>query len=295
MHSALKLSVAALSAALFLVACGGEEDERSLIPDSELAAVQQDLVPPEVAPAPSSAGRSLYVRLAWGLLAGDKAARETVDWSGQLSVSEGTVQLTYLTYFDRADKPLAQTAPDHISWTSRTRPHFDGLVARLELPSDDATVTVDMPGFHRTFRASELTGGDEALFPVDAAGHVVSVSSIPASGCAGGFALGYVKPARLGWTAFAGRITDRNGKFVGTVRFREAEDGTLRGRLVDGDGNELGTVAGTVVRTQDGGSFSAELTGADGRGLGSLTGLFENPSYSARGAFQGSYERACDG
>lgn len=293
MSFALKPSLAALCAALLLTACGGEEDERALIPESDLAALQQELVPPEVAPGPSSAGRSLYLRLAWGYLAGKRGASEVVDWSGQLSVTEGRVQLTHLTYFEGHDRPEAQVADDHVAWISRTRPHFDGIVVRLELPSDDATVTVDMPRFHRTFRASELTGGDDAVFPVDDAGHVVSVSSIPASNCPGGFALGYLRPSRFGWTAFAGRITDRTGKVTGTLRFRVLEDGTLQGRLVDLEGNELGSVRGTVVRTPDGGSFSAELTSVEGRGLGSLTGLFENPSYSARGAFQGSYEQAC--
>jgi hypothetical protein len=295
-HSLLKGLAPAILGSLLLMACGqAEEDERSLIPDSDIAALQDEAVPPEVAPAAATSGRSFYLRLAWGLLAGDRQARDWVDWSGSLSVSEGTVQLSHLTYFERSDRPDAQPEPDRIGWTSRTKPHFDGLVARVELPSDDATVTVDTPLFHHTFRANELTGGDDAIFPVDAEGHAVSVSSIPASSCAGGFTLGYLRPAtRAGWVAFGGRVTDRSGRFTGTVRFRELEDGTVQGRVTDADGRETAKVRGTVVRTSDGGSISAELIDASGRTLGSLTGLFENPSYGLRGAFQGSFEQTCE-
>ncbi|MBS2031555.1 MAG: hypothetical protein JST54_26890 [Deltaproteobacteria bacterium] len=282
-------------AAVALAACGpAEDDERALIPDSDVAALQQETVPPETPAAASTSGRSFYLRLAWGLLAGDKSAPNWVDWTGSLSASEGTVQLTHLTYFDREDRPDAQTEADRISWVSKTKPHFDGIVARVELPSDDATVTFETPAFSRTFRASELAGGDDAVFPVDSAGHVVSVSSIPASSCTGGFVLGYLRPAtRASWVAFAGRTTDRTGKFTGTVRFRELEDGTLQGKTMDLDGKITGSVRGTVVRSADGGSFSAELLDAQGRNQGSLTGLFENASYSQRGAFQGSFEQPC--
>ena len=287
-------AIAAL-AALALAACGAQEDdERALIPDSELAALQQETVPPETAPAAATSGRSFYLRLAWGLLAGDKSAPSWIDWTGSLSASEGTVQLTHLTYFDREDRPDAQTEASRISWVSKTKPHFDGIVARVELPSDDATVTFDTPAFSRTFRASELAGGDDAVFPVDTAGHVVSVSSLPASSCAGGFALGYLRQAtRASWVAFAGRTTDRTGKFTGTVRFRELEDGTIQGHTMDLDGKVTGSVRGTVVRSEDGGSFSAELLDGQGRNQGSITGLFENATYSNRGAFQGSFELPC--
>jgi hypothetical protein len=272
------------------------EDEASLVTDAEINSLQQDLVPPEQAPTQASSGKTFYVRLAWGFLAGKPAAQNWIDWTGSLSVDQGTVQLTHLTYFEKTDKPAAQTESDRISWTSRTKPHFDGLIARVEVPSDDATLTFDTPPFHHAFRATELTGGDDAVFPVDSAGHAVSVSSVPASACKGGFVLGYLRPARAGWMAFGGRSTDRTGQFNGRLRFRSLDDGTIKGRMLDDDGRETATVRGTLVREgEGGGSFSAELVDpGTGRTLGSITGIYTSPSYSARGSFQGTFEQVCE-
>jgi hypothetical protein len=297
-HSVFRAIFSAVLVGVLLVGCGqqAEDDERALVSDADIAALQQESVPPETAPDAASSGRSFYLRLAWGRLAGEgrTPATAAVDWSGSVSVSEGTVALSRLNYFDSDSRPEAQGEGGRIAWVSHLQPRFAGLVARVELPSDDATVTVDTPLFRHTFRASELTGGDDAVFPVDAEGHAVSVSTIPASKCPGGFTLGYAQPAKDGTVVFGGRTTDRTGKFTGVFRFRELGDGTLSGAALDLDGRELARVRGTIVRNSDGGSFSAELIGANGHPLGSLTGLFDDPSYASRGAFQGSFEQACE-
>lgn len=296
MGSLFRVILPAVLGAVLLSACGqlADEDDRALISDADIVALQQESVPPEVAPDAASSGRSFYLRLTWGRLAAEGQPEATVDWSGSVTVSEGTVQLTRLNYFAGADRPDARGEGGRVEWTSRLRPQFAGLVARVELPSDDATVTVDMPLFRHTFRASELTGGDDAVYPVDADGHVVSVSTIPASKCPGGFALGYVKTARDGSQAFAGRLTDRTGRFIGTLRFHELADRTLRGTAVDLEGREMARVRGTWVGGASGGSFSAELIDASGHPLGSLTGLSDDPSYASRGDFQGTFEQACE-
>jgi hypothetical protein len=286
--------VAALTSAL--AACGQpEEDERRLVSDRELAPLQQVLVPPEALPTQAAAGRTFYVRVAWGLLAGDRLARESVDWSGSLSVDEGRVQLTHLTASDELGGPEAASEESRIRWGSRTRSGFAGLVARVEVPSDDATVTLETPMFQRSFRASELTGGDEALFPLDAAGHAISISSLPASSCPGGFVLGYLRQAKLGWLAFGGRVTDRTGHLSGTLRFKALEDNSLKGQLLDDDGREIAQVRGALVREGgSGGSFSAELIDpSTGRAVGTFTGLYGSASAGSRGAFQGTFERIC--
>jgi hypothetical protein len=270
-----------------------DEDERSLVTDQEIAEMHQALVPPEVPPTQASTGKSFYVRLTWGLLAGNALAKDWVDWSGSLSTDEGSVQLSHLIYFENEDHPDGSTSPSSIEWTSHTRPHFDGLVARVEVPDDANTLTLSMPHFERSFRASELTGGDDAVFNVDGEGHAVSLSALPASDCPGGFVIGYMRPAKLGWLAFGGRTTDRTGRFNGTLRFRGLDDGTLKGQMVDESGNVVAQVHGTVVQENNGGSFSAELVDAEGHALGSFTGLYTSPSYSNRGSFQGIFEQTC--
>ncbi len=282
--------------ALAAVACGAPvASQPGLISDREIGELQQELVPPAQTPTQAASGKTFYVRLAWGFLAGNEQPAPNVDWSGSLSVDQGTVQLSQLTYFEGGDRPVAQNEPSKISWVSQTNRHFDGLVARVEVPSDDATLTFDTSRFHHEFRASELTGGDDAVFPVDALGQAVSVSSVPASSCQGGFVLGYLRPGQDGLVAFGGRITDRTGAFAGRARFEAVDDGTIAGNLVGEDGRSLAVLRGTLVsRDMGGGSFSAEMVDPrSGRALGSLTGIYASPQAASRGEFEGTFEQVC--
>jgi hypothetical protein len=282
-----------------LLACGQpEESESALVSDTELLALRDQAVPPEVGPAQAPSGRSFYVRLTWGRLEGRQGkavgASSVVLGQGTLTVDQGTVQLSRTLTSDSRAASATQDAPDRIAWTGEAAQGFDGVVARVEVPSDDATLTIETPRFRRAFRASELEGGDDAVFAVGS-GVSMSVASVPASVCPGGFVLGSWKASRWGWLAFGGRTTDRTGRLQGLLRFRVGEDGALKGRLLDESGREQATVRGTLVREGDvGGSFSAEIIDGSGRALGSLTGLFSPATGASLGSFQATYEQVCE-
>ncbi len=298
MHVNARWLAVMVASALTVVACAppSEGSESSSITDRELSELQQEAVPPALPPSQAASGKTFYVRVAWGLLAGDPQARSATDWAGSLSLDQGTLHLSQLNFVEGGDHPSAQVEPNRVSWSSQTQHAADGLVARVEVPSDDATLTLDTPSFHREIRASELTGGDDAVFPVDASGLAVSISSIAASSCKGGFVLGYLRPGSDGSLSFGGRTTDRTGAFAGRIRFQSADDGTVSGTLVAEDGRVEALVRGTVVRELDGGgSISAELVDPrTSRTLGSLTGVYAPPTYASRGAFQGSFEQSCN-
>lgn len=259
---------------------------RAAIPESQLAELRAVPVLPEHPSAPARAGRSFYLRLAWGALDGEGRGGRLVDGAGELSVSEGTLAVVGLLSF-RAAAPVVEAQGSSVRWRAQAGAGFTGLVLRVEVPRDDALIALTVPGLRRTFRASELTGGDEASFSLDGEGHALSVSALPASLCPGGFAWGFFRSLD-GSVHFGGRLTDRSGKRAGSIRFRAAEDGTLQGQLTDASGAVIASVRGTLVRADDGGSFSAELLDLRGRDLGALTGLFD-----ARGAFQASAEEVC--
>jgi hypothetical protein len=280
--------VGALLAVLVVGAlgCGQLDPSQRTVSDSQLAELRVQRVLPQPEVTPARAGRSFYLRLTWGDLGGADARVSALDASGEIAVSQGTVQPVGVLAF-RAAPPLLQVMPDRVLLRTQVAAGFAGLVVRVEVPRDDALITVTLPGLRRSFRASELTGGDEATFPLDLGGHTASVSSLPASLCPGGFTLGWVRPSPRG-LAFGGRVLDRTGKLTGTIRFNALEHGTLQGAITDAAGHVSASVRGTLVRADDGGSFSAELLDARGRDLGALTGLFD-----ARGAFQGSAEQIC--
>jgi hypothetical protein len=276
-----RLSLAALLLA-GLAACGvGAESEESLVTDAEIGGLQHQALTEVVAPPPAAAPSS-HVRLAWGYLAGKVGAPHWIDWSGDLQVEGGTATLEHLIYFEHSDHFDPGTDPSEVQWTSRTRPHFDGLVIRVDPGTGSGVVHVTTPEFTTDLDAAQLAQGVEQHFTVDAAGHEVSISSIPAAGC-GGFALGYERPSHHGWLAFGGRLTDATGAFTHLLRFR-ADGPTLTARVLDEQRQVVATGQGQL----DGEHFSLTLTRTDGSAFGTVQGLWRGPSYSARGAFQGT-------
>lgn len=269
-----------IAAALFAAsACGMPQTEEQLLPDSDLAGVQttQSAITSTV-----PAANAFHLRLAWGYLAGELRARTWVSWTGQASVTSGTAALEHLIFFERHDSPLPNPAPNTVAWSSRTLPHFDGLVLKVTPGAATDEVTVTTPLFQHTFAVAELAAGSEQHFVVDAAGHEVSVSSIPDAACEG-FALGYMKPSDEGWLGFAGLVVDSHGDRLGIVRFK-VENGQVRARLIGANRQVTATGQGTLDEAAH--TFSLSLVKPDGTVAANLTGLYTPPAYSPRGSFQ---------
>ena len=299
---------ALFSAALFAVtACGlpETEEEDTLITDSELSLIQTaeqastssptatttdpttastdtaTTTPPAVAP--------FHLRLAWGYLSGNRRTPEWQSWTGGAGVTSGTMRIEHLIFFDRRDFPVPTSAPNTIAWRSRTLPHFDGVVAKVEPGSATDQVTVRMPLFNQRLDVAALAAGSEQHFVLDNEGHELSISSVPANGCSG-FSFGYMKQAPAGWLGFAGVITNGRGQRIGIVRFR-SDNGAIRARAYVGR-NLVAEGTGTLDATAK--TFSISFTKLDGSAGGTVSGLYVDPAYSPRGSFQANGTGHCN-
>ena len=287
MRSSLLLTLSALA----LAGCGGvnwTEDEK-LIPDSEIDTQQSLIVSSEATAPAAGAPQGAYVKVAWGYLAGRLVgAPGWIDWTGSLSVDSGAAALQSLVYFDRGDSPMPSAAANEIDWHSRTWPHYDGVIARVQPGAALDAVHFKTPPFAQDLSAADLAQGQNLHYVVDADGHEVSINSIPAGAC-GGFAYGYERIARKGWLGFGGLITEPAGKVIGRLRFR-VEGGTLFARVVGIDKTVLAEGEGTLTASAEGGSYEISLHKPDGTDFGKVQGVFQAPSYAVRGAFQATWK-----
>lgn len=263
-------------AAVALVACGPQNEE-DLVTDQEIGEVQSaQSALTEAVVRPPSAPSALHVRLTWGLLAGNRRAPNWIDWTGGVKVDSGTAQLEHLIFFERRDFPQASADPTQVRWTSHTRPHFDGVVVKVQPGAATDVLHLKTPLFSKDFDVVALAAGTEQRFDVDAEGHQISVSAIPDVGC-GGFAFGYERASPQGWLAFGGLLTDESGNTQGIVRFR-ADGDVVHARLLGKGGAVLAEGAGKL----SGEKFEFQL----GQ-LGAVKGFFQGPSsFSVRGSFQ---------
>ncbi len=268
------------TAAVALCACGPMTEE-DLVTDQEIGSIQTSSAALTVAqPTTAPTLAPVHVKLAWGYLAGDFRAREWIDWTGGLQISQGTATLDHLVFFERHDFPQPSEDPSQVRWTSRTLPHFDGVVVRLDPGAADAVLHVKTASFSHDFDVAQLAQGSEQEFAVDAEGHQLVISSVGDSAC-GGFAFGYERPSREGWLAFGGLLTNAKGEPQGRLRFR-ADGEAIQARVVDDAHQVIATGEGTL----NGSDFSIALKKADGSALATVKGVFDAPSYSPRGHFQ---------
>jgi hypothetical protein len=270
-------SILAVSAvAVSFVACG-PQNEDELISDQEIAQMQTaQSALTQAQPAVTPGG--FHLRVAWGYLAGNRAARSWVDWTGGVKVDSGAATLDHLIFFERRDFPMPSSDPSQVLWKSRTLPHFDGVVVHVVPGAATDQLHLTTPLFSKDFEVAALAAGTEQRFDVDADGHQVSVSALPDVGC-GGFAFGFERPANQGWLGFGGILSDESGNAQGVLRFRADRDAVFA-RLLGKDKEVLAQGKGTL----NGDKFEFTL-GA----MGTVKGFFQGPSQgSPRGSFQGS-------
>lgn len=277
---------------LAISACGSQAEEE-LITDAELDAIVSSreglaAAQPEVEAPPGAA----YVRLAWGYLAGRRNAPEWVNWSGEARVEGGGVKLENLTYFDWHDRPVPVQAADRVGWSSRTLPHFDGLVLEVTPAAPGQKLRVVTPRYQREHDVEALAAGINERSTVDGDEHEFSISSIPAGPC-GGFSYGYERASLEGWLGFAGLFTNARGEIVGRLRFK-ADEERIAARLykksgdrpydLSVDGEPFATGRGRLDSGTN--TFEFTLHAGDGATVATVSGHFAPPSYSRRGSYQ---------
>ncbi len=204
--------------------------------------------------------RSYHVMLLWGHMrpAGDASAppkATRIDWTGSVSVDSGAVGVLRTLAFDRNDGVEAQTSARVVSFVSHTLPAVDGLLVRVVVPAGAART------LH--FETQALTS-DISLAPRELdKGGLLPLAHVPAGGlawigyqddpgCAQGFTFGH-------WTSL--------GPDLGTIRWR----------VMDGDGETIGHARGIWGQPS---AFFGKYIGLDGH----YGGLFEGDYASDRSA-----------
>lgn len=234
----------------------------------------------------------MHVRLAWGYLSwmgeGGRGAKgqpglsvpkvmpEGFDWTGNATVTDGKATLDMSTFLEKGDSAEAGEA-NEVKWNSHTFPHFDGVIATLEPATTAASLVIKTPSFEKTVALSELTGGKELRFDVEATGRQFSISSLPEEDAAcSGFVVGFSRVDGT-TTHFKGLRLSKLGDRLGKLRF-DVTDGAITAEVVD--------ASGAVIDSGEGTLDAASHTFAIKLGTGSVSGLYVDPSYSSRGSFQ---------
>jgi hypothetical protein len=268
-------------AGLFLAVGCGFQAEDELISDRELDAVQYEASQSALTSTSPAAPGALHLRLAWGYLAGNREAPVALNWTGGLTLDSGRLALEHVTFFDRRDRPVPTEAGNQLSWSSRTLPHFDGVVVRVDPDVNARSITFATSAFTKELSLQALRAGQLEVIDVDRVGHELSIAAVPESSCSG-FVLGYERPSEEGWLGFAGVLMDRTGKPQGFLRFR-ADEGVVTARVFGMDRQLVATGEGRL----EGDRFTIAVTLPDGIAR-QVSGQYRAPSYSARGSFQGT-------
>ena len=319
---------------LSLAACNGTSDT-----SSDPSTIETDLATsyggvtatpdPEIATAPEAAAvfadptlaegdamgderanladaRRVRILVAWGFFRVHPDATEVVDWSGSLTVTNAALRLVRPVRFETATDHviLPRTDIHTISFESKTRPHFDGLLVDVVLAPDlnpagepvvltfDSAVTNASLTIEEGMRRTVVT-------TVDDAGHKLAYHVIRPDHdrCAEGFLLGrwevLARPAGHEVGTFFGRFIGSAGEIRGVVRglFGQRRNGAqlFFGKIVNRSGDFLGLVAG---RYGDG-NFGGRLIGA-GRGVeGAVHGVYGDRDGDGDGFFAGRWSKFC--
>lgn len=126
--------------------------------------------------APSGPAIVVQAEIRWGYFRPKPWPDSWTDWSGGISVSDGTLALEDLIYWDKHDLMHAQEDPSLLTWDSWTRPHNDGFLVTIEAGSLDALVTIETQVDTLVFTAGSLATLNMVVF-VDDQGNELRVSS----------------------------------------------------------------------------------------------------------------------
>jgi hypothetical protein len=203
----------------------GDEDVLTVSELDDQFADQRDLT----ADVAAQSGASKYhVLVLWGNLPRARDQQDTdveptpLDWSGSISVADGgALGLKRTLAFDDKDSVAERAAPNSIAFISHTQPAVDGMLLEVGIPSGGAktlhfateTLTADID-------LSQLSDKGGGVVPLDDKRHglaFIGFEAVP--GVKRGFILGR-------WVKIQGGL------------------GKLRGRVIGGDGEEVGHVKG---------------------------------------------------
>ncbi len=217
-----------------------------------------------------SAAKAYFLRLKWGLLEFDSTATASVNWSGSIVITRGTLAALKKIAFERGDYiERPRNNRKEIAFSSVTKQHYDGLLLMIvdkDTVASAGTLTITLGSYSRTLAYTELDSLD-LIETLDAAGHQVSIvsRSREARPFAGGFLEGrWVRTNRLG--------------------------GEFHGRWISGEGGNAGTLHGIWGERRNGERvFFGKYIGNSGEFGGLLAGHWDYARGNQAGWFEGSW------
>jgi len=239
-----------------------------------VAAAESETTQAIEGPAAPSNVSSTAVWAGWGHFIGTRDEDQVLDWTGTLSTSTGELTLVRTVKFDRRDQVLTPPDTRTIAFVSRTRPHFDGLIARLDA-TGGADVTLSTP--NGSFAATPSTEPAIQRFDVEGTAAKVALLTVPvpeAGSCPHAVITGRWRDTTNARGNIDGRLVGRwftpTGELVGHWRafMGTRSDGSqvVFGKVIDADGNALALLEGTF----DASALSLSVLGDNGESLGQV-------------------------
>ncbi len=297
---------------------------------------------PEVSRLRNRSGSRIFaLRINWGRLirTGDRDSsgcryQEIIyNWDGSLRVDRGAIILKRTINFEAGDYIHERENCRMLEWTSKTSPHYDGILVEIVDPaaqrpdSTDASggtelspnqVTFTTPQYSRTFSVEELVRISEVV-PINRCGIAVSFNGFlepPYAPCPRGFLAGIWKPVSPESTPpdtvrggkeirgfFYGNWIQANGMLAGHLRGVYGVNSNGRrvffGKYIDLSGNFRGILVGTygamsyAPYADTAGWFKGEWYSRTRRASGYLMGHWVTGPYFAPGMFYGRWGTYC--
>ena len=257
------------------------------------------------APTLSNGGARLYhVALLWGHLppahdqSDDDVEPQHIDWTGSIHVDQGAIGVKKTLRFDPHDSVAPRTDPKVVSFVSHTLPAVDGLLLHVAVPgSGDPVVHFHTAALSADIDLAEVAAKGEGAIPLgDGRNGVAVVGYADTPGCTKGFLFGrWVKlHANLG--KFRGRVVDGNGDELGHVKgiwgHAQKHDANLFfGKYIDADGEFRGLFGGTY----GGGEFQGRWGTVNPENQGALQGRYFDgfDEGDGRGMYVGRWSEKC--
>lgn len=245
-----------------------------------------------------------HVALMWGHLPPPADASATdvapmpIDWSGSVSVDAGAIGLKKTLLFDARDHVDPRTSATSLSFDSHTLPYVDGLYLSVVIPNGAS------PTLHFTTAALttdiDLTQfltkeGDVDRLP-DGRNGLAYIGYVDSPSCAKGLLFGRWVKYQAAAGTLRGVVVDGNGDAIGDVRgiwghAAKRDQDVFFGKYISLTGANRGLFGGEYAA----GHYSGAWGTIDPANVGHLEGVYSDGYDDAdgRGVFVGRWSEQC--
>ncbi len=244
------------------------------------------------------------VLVVWGQPVLNPEASEFKEWDGAISSDVAYLKPLRKLKFEGQDSLFPDGDPHAITFSTRTRPHHDGILFRIIVPKDKVaggTLTFDAGGFTRTAQLSEVLDGFHEIALADDMNNIVRIDTLPPHACDHGFVAAQWKRLGESGGVFGGKWKSADGEETGYWMglWGEVEGKRrMKGVYLDEDKNFRGVIKGAyrpfpVGMDIEGGVFRAHWKNKSGEVKGALRGTYAKGEVGGQGSAHGRYIKVC--